>query len=93
MTIDNNVSQKEMMRRLAGRGRGRQVRIEFELLSIDDMRDIAREMKGLAVALGAIAKTTTISPFERLCLARDAIYNARMRTPARQNARNRREVM
>ena len=88
----SDLTPENILGKLQHRGHGRQVRIEFELLSISDMKDIAREIGDLAEALKDLSKAKALSPFERLCRARQIIYDSNRRGPARKQARTRREA-
>lgn len=81
----------EHFQMLYRRGWGRTVRIEFELLSVADMRHVEAELADIAARIGAIARLKSLTPLERLIRARWAIYNFATRRPPRRRARTRRE--
>lgn len=76
--------------RLNRAGYGRTIRVEFELLSIEDMRQAANELGNLARSLLQLAQDTTVTPFERLVSARRYVYYSNRSAP-RRRARTRRE--
>jgi hypothetical protein len=79
-------------RLLDRRGWGRTVRIEFELLSVEDMRHVAHELEEIGQRIGNIARLRSVSPLERLIRGRWAIYNLATRRPPRKRARTARKV-
>jgi hypothetical protein len=86
----NELGPKQAMEMFSRRGQGRQVRLEFEMLTVMDVQQIGRELSEIGRKLSAIGKQTDMPPFERLVLARHAIYNF-PRSDARRRSRTRRE--
>lgn len=83
----SDIPPAEMLQRLEGRGLGRVVRLQFELLSVQDLQHIARELVDMGHLLKDLAGATALVPLDRLCRARYLIYNFPGRSPARLRGR------
>jgi hypothetical protein len=74
------------------RGVGRQVRLEYELLTVEDVRWIAVELSQMAKALADIAWESDADPLTKVILARRALYTAKRYGPRKRARKPRRDM-